>query len=334
MSKIVINNLGKEFKETKALNNFSFESKDNEFVTIVGPSGCGKTTLLRLISGLEEKTTGKIVLNGKDITNIPPEERDIAMVFQSYALYPNMTVYDNLAFPLKMRNINKDVIEEKVKSIAKRLELSELLNRKPSTLSGGQKQRVAIGRALIRNPKMFLFDEPLSNLDASLREKMRSEIISLHKEVGGLFFYVTHDQTEAMAMGDRMIVLNNGEIQQIDKPEEIYNHPVNEFVANFIGVPHINSINNILYSYLCNEIAPSNTFIGIRPEHIDIKEYNEKDLECAIIQFYEILGKEICYHVKYKNENFCITTFNNKKIYDPGDKVICSAEKTNFIIFK
>ena len=334
MSKIVINNLGKVFKETKALNNFTFESKDNEFVTIVGPSGCGKTTLLRLISGLEEKTTGKIFLNGEDITNTPPGERDIAMVFQSYALYPNMTIYDNLAFPLKMRNITKDEIDGKVKSIAKKLELTELLNRKPSTLSGGQKQRVAIGRALIRNPKMFLFDEPLSNLDASLREKMRSEIISLHKEVGGLFFYVTHDQTEAMAMGDRMIVLNNGEMQQIDKPEEIYNHPANEFVANFIGVPHINSINYILYEYLCNEIAPNNTFIGIRPEHIDISDYNGKNSEYTIIQFHEILGKEICYHMKYKNENFCVTTFSNKKIYNPGDKVTCTADKNKFIIFK
>lgn len=334
MTKIRIHDLKKEYKETIALEDFEFESKENEFITIVGPSGCGKTTLLRLISGLEESTSGKIFLNDEDITNLPPEERDIAMVFQSYALYPNLTVYNNLAFPLKMRNVSKNEIDQKVRNIAHRLELDSLLDRKPLTLSGGQKQRVAIGRALIRNPKMFLFDEPLSNLDASLREKMRAEIISLHNEIGGLFLYVTHDQTEAMAMGDRIIVLNNGHVQQIDTPSNIYNHPANLFVAKFIGVPHMNFIDFDTYKYLCKKNSSlTKKYIGIRPEHIEITDFTNDSSEFAVIQFCEMLGKEICYHVKYRNTEFCVLSSSNKRIYKNGEKVSCLANKDKFVMF-
>lgn len=236
MSKVVLKNLIKSYDGKKnIIDNVNLEIEDKEFVVLVGSSGCGKSTILRLISGLENITSGNILIDEKIVNNIPPKDRDIAFVFQSYALYPHLNVYDNMAFGLKMRKFDKKTIDEKVRAAAKALNLEELLERKPKQLSGGQRQRVALGRAIVRNPKVFLMDEPLSNLDANLRVQMRAEIKRLHKELDTTFVYVTHDQTEALTMGDRIVVLNKGKIQQAAAPEVIYNSPKNKFVAGFIG---------------------------------------------------------------------------------------------------
>lgn len=236
MSKVVLKNLVKSYDGVKnIINNIDLEINDKEFIVLVGSSGCGKSTILRLISGLEDITSGDILIDDKIVNNIHPKDRDIAFVFQSYALYPHMSVYDNIAFGLKMRKFNKNDIDIKVREVAKALNLEELLDRKPKQLSGGQRQRVALGRAIVRQPKVFLMDEPLSNLDANLRVQMRAEIKRLHKKLETTFIYVTHDQTEALTMGDRIVVLDKGIIQQIATPEQIYNNPKNKFVAGFIG---------------------------------------------------------------------------------------------------
>ena len=244
MSSVVLKDLVKSYDGKKnIIDNINLEIKDKEFIVLVGSSGCGKSTILRLISGLEEITKGEILIDGKVVNNIHPKDRDIAFVFQSYALYPHMSVYDNIAFGLKMRKYDKKTIDEKVREVAKSLNLEELLDRKPRQLSGGQRQRVALGRAIVRNPKVFLMDEPLSNLDANLRVQMRSEIKKLHKKLQTTFIYVTHDQTEALTMGDRIVVLDKGKIQQADTPDEIYNHPQNKFVAGLIGQMNFIDIN-------------------------------------------------------------------------------------------
>ena len=236
MSSVVLKNLVKSYDGKKnIIDNINLEIKDKEFIVLVGSSGCGKSTILRLISGLEEITSGEILIDDKIVNNVHPKDRDIAFVFQSYALYPHMSVYDNIAFGLKMRKYDKKAIDNKVREVAESLNLTELLDRKPKQLSGGQRQRVALGRAIVRNPKVFLMDEPLSNLDANLRVHMRSEIKRLHQKLQTTFIYVTHDQTEALTMGDRIVVLDKGKIQQADTPEVIYNHPKNKFVAGFIG---------------------------------------------------------------------------------------------------
>ncbi len=244
MSSVVLKNLVKSYDGKKnVIDNIDLEIKDKEFIVLVGSSGCGKSTILRLISGLEEITSGEILIDGKVVNNIHPKDRDIAFVFQSYALYPHMSVYDNIAFGLKMRKYDKKTIDSKVRDVAKSLNLEDLLDRKPRQLSGGQRQRVALGRAIVRNPKVFLMDEPLSNLDANLRVQMRSEIKKLHQKLQTTFIYVTHDQTEALTMGDRIVVLDKGKIQQADSPEEIYNNPKNKFVAGFIGQMNFIDIN-------------------------------------------------------------------------------------------
>lgn len=236
MSSVILKNLVKSYDGKKnIIDNINLEIKDKEFIVLVGSSGCGKSTILRLISGLEDITSGEILIDDKVVNNVHPKDRDIAFVFQSYALYPHMSVYDNIAFGLKMRKYDKKTIDAKVREVAESLNLIELLNRKPKQLSGGQRQRVALGRAIVRNPKVFLMDEPLSNLDANLRVHMRSEIKRLHQKLKTTFIYVTHDQTEALTMGDRIVVLDKGKIQQADTPEVIYNQPKNKFVAGFIG---------------------------------------------------------------------------------------------------
>ncbi len=286
MSNVILKNVRKTYDNKKTvINNVNLEIKDKEFVVLVGASGCGKSTLLRMIAGLEDISDGEIYIGDKKVNNVPPKDRDIAFVFQSYALYPHMTVRENIAFGLKMRKVDKKTIDEKVAQAAEILNLGEYLDRKPKQLSGGQRQRVALGRAIVRNPKVFLMDEPLSNLDAKLRVQMRSEIKKLHEKLQTTFIYVTHDQTEALTMGDRIVVLNNGDIQQVDTPNEIYNNPKNTFVAGFVGSPQMNFIEgkdlgldeNILY--------------GLRPEKVT---NTDGDIKLSVnVDITEMLGSEI-----------------------------------------
>lgn len=243
MGSLLFKNIYKIYPgDVVAVKDFNLEIKDKEFIVLVGPSGCGKSTTLRMVAGLEDISKGELYIDDQLINDVPPKDRDIAMVFQNYALYPHMTVYDNMAFGLKMRKFSKADIDKKVKAAAKSLGIEELLDRKPKALSGGQKQRVALGRAIVRDPKVFLMDEPLSNLDAKLRVQTRAEIIKLHDEIQTTFIYVTHDQTEAMTMGDRIVVMKDGVIQQAATPQELYDNPVNLFVAGFIGSPPMNFI--------------------------------------------------------------------------------------------
>lgn len=283
MSNVILKNVKKIYDKKTVINSIDLEIKDKEFVVLVGASGCGKSTILRMIAGLEEITDGEIYIDDKKVNDIHPKDRDIAFVFQSYALYPHMTVRENIAFGLRMRKVDKETIEKKVQEAAEILDLTEYLDRKPKQLSGGQRQRVALGRAIVRNPKVFLMDEPLSNLDAKLRVQMRSEIKKLHEKLQTTFIYVTHDQTEALTMGDRIVVLDKGVIQQADKPEEIYNNPANTFVGGFIGSPQMNFIDgkdlgldeNILY--------------GIRPEKMITNGEIKKTVNVEIT---ELLGSE------------------------------------------
>ncbi|NJA71289.1 sn-glycerol-3-phosphate ABC transporter ATP-binding protein UgpC, partial [Clostridioides difficile] len=243
MSEVILKNISKLYSNGfNAVKNINIDIKDKEFIVLVGPSGCGKSTTLRMIAGLEEISEGELYIGDKLVNDIEPKDRDIAMVFQNYALYPHLSVYENMAFALKLRKLPKDEIDKKVKEAAKILDLLPLLNKKPKTLSGGQRQRVALGRAIVRNPKVFLMDEPLSNLDAKLRTAMRTEITKLHQQLGTTFIYVTHDQVEAMTMADRIVVMKDGVVQQIATPQDVYDYPANIFVAGFIGAPQMNFI--------------------------------------------------------------------------------------------
>ncbi|MBI4391551.1 MAG: sn-glycerol-3-phosphate ABC transporter ATP-binding protein UgpC, partial [candidate division NC10 bacterium] len=242
MATVVLENLTKRFDEVVAVQSVNLEIQDQEFVVLVGPSGCGKSTALRMIAGLEEITDGKIYIGGRLVNDVPPKDRDIAMVFQNYALYPHMSVYDNMAFGLKLRKFPREEITQRVRDAAEILGIQELLQRKPKALSGGQRQRVAVGRAIVRKPQVFLFDEPLSNLDAKLRVQMRVELKKLHQRLQATILYVTHDQVEAMTMGDRIVVMRDGRIHQVGPPLQVYEHPVNRFVAGFIGSPAMNFI--------------------------------------------------------------------------------------------
>ena len=285
MSNVILKNVRKTYDNNKTvINNVNLEIKDKEFVVLVGASGCGKSTLLRMIAGLEDITSGEIFIGEQKVNNIPPKDRDIAFVFQSYALYPHMTVRENIAFGLKMRKVPKEEIDKKVQHAAEILNLGEYLDRKPKQLSGGQRQRVALGRAIVRNPKVFLMDEPLSNLDAKLRVQMRSEIKKLHEKLQTTFIYVTHDQTEALTMGDRIVLLNNGDIQQVDTPEEVYNNPKNTFVAGFIGSPQINFIDG-------RDLGLNEEILyGIRPEKMNNPN---GDIKLNVeVEISEMLGSE------------------------------------------
>ncbi len=264
MAHISLRQVRKVFGDAVIIPCADLDINKGEFVVFVGPSGCGKSTLLRMIAGLEDTTSGQIVIEGKDVSDVGPSERGLAMVFQSYALYPHMSVRKNIGFPLQMAKVPQSEIDEKVQQAAKTLNLTEYLERKPGQLSGGQRQRVAIGRAIVRNPKAFLFDEPLSNLDAALRVNMRIFILQLHKDLGSTSVYVTHDQVEAMTMADRIVVLNKGHIEQVGSPLELYNHPQSLFVAGFIGSPKMNFIGGDIARKYGAET------VGVRPEHVDI----------------------------------------------------------------
>ena len=285
MSNVILKHVTKIYDKKKVIDNIDLEIKDKEFVVLVGASGCGKSTLLRMIAGLEDITSGEIFIGDKKVNDVQPKDRDIAFVFQSYALYPHMTVRENIAFGLKMRKVDKSTIEKKVQEAAEILDLGEYLDRKPKQLSGGQRQRVALGRAIVRNPKVFLMDEPLSNLDAKLRVQMRSEIKKLHEKLQTTFIYVTHDQTEALTMGDRVVVLDKGHVQQAASPEEIYNNPSNTFVAGFVGSPQMNFID----SECLPNIERKNVIVGIRPE----KMMSGGNIRLsADVEITELLGSE------------------------------------------
>lgn len=319
MAKLSLRGLKKEYaKNSVAVQDFNLEIADKEFIVLVGPSGCGKSTTLRMIAGLEDITEGELYIDDKLVNDVAPKDRDIAMVFQNYALYPHMTVYENMAFSLKLRHVNKTVIDQKVRQAADILGISELLNRKPKALSGGQRQRVAIGRAIVREPKVFLMDEPLSNLDAKLRNQMRTEIILLRKRINTTFVYVTHDQIEAMTLGDRIVIMKDGFIQQIGTPKEVFNSPANLFVAGFIGTPQMNffdvKIEKRSDKYLAvmegaimelggnfgktinDDIIGKDIVLGIRPEHITISDENEANSIPGKVVISELMGSEIYLH--------------------------------------
>ena len=310
MATIELKNIEKSFGNNKVINNFNIKINDGEFIVLVGPSGCGKSTLLRMISGLESVDKGEIHLDNKIINNLIPSKRGIAMVFQSYALYPHMNVYENMSFGLKTEKLEKNEIDKKVKDAAKTLQIEDLLERKPRQLSGGQRQRVAIGRAITRNPKLFLFDEPLSNLDAALRSEMRVEISKLHKQLNTNMIYVTHDQIEAMTLADKIVILNNGNVEQVGTPDEIYNNPSNIFVAEFIGMPKMNILKNGINSVLKELNLETDAYLGIRPEHINTNGDGEIKLDIKV-DLIENLGFEKIIYATFKGQEIRIKTSNN-----------------------
>ena len=320
MASISLNHIKKVYPgDIEVISDLNLQIKDKEFVVLVGPSGCGKSTTLRMIAGLEEISDGEMYIGDRKVNDVAPKDRDIAMVFQNYALYPHMTVYKNMAFALKLRKTPKDEIDRKVHEAAKVLDIEHLLNRKPKQLSGGQRQRVALGRAMVRDPAVFLLDEPLSNLDAKLRTQMRTEIIKLHQKLDTTFVYVTHDQTEAMTMGDRIVVMKGGEIQQADTPQTLYDHPCNLFVAGFIGSPQMNFMDaelgrdadgykltfadqslHFAGSDALSEYVGKTVVFGIRPENLHTS--GEKFTQNAAhtltmhVDIAELMGAEIYAH--------------------------------------
>ena len=316
MGQVTFKNVSKSFGSTNIIDGINLEVHNSEFLVLLGPSGCGKSTTLRLLAGLETVSSGTISINGRDVTELEPRERDIAMVFQNYALYPTMTVAQNIGFGLKAKQIPPKLIKEKVNEIAYLLGLTHLLNRKPNALSGGQQQRVAIGRAIVRKPKVFLFDEPLSNLDANLRLEMRAEIMKLHREIGATTIFVTHDQEEAMAMADRIVIMDNGSIEQIGTPTEIYFQPKTFMVAGFIGNPSMNFIkgkisNKMEISMPIGRIKINALLnlgedieVGIRPEKIKLADSKSKSTEIKVtvlVTYVELLGPRAV--VKMKHES-------------------------------
>ena len=325
-----------------AVQQFSLDIKDKEFIVLVGPSGCGKSTTLRMVAGLEELSGGELIIDGKVMNDVAPKDRDIAMVFQNYALYPHMTVYENMAFSLKLRHTPKDEIDKKVREAARILDITQYLERKPKALSGGQRQRVAIGRAIVRAPKVMLMDEPLSNLDAKLRNEMRAEIIKLRQRIDTTFMYVTHDQTEAMTLGDRIVIMRDGYIQQIGTPQEVFNHPSNLFVAGFIGMPVMNFFDAELKRegdkffvelsgvkvqldekktarLLKNNVQSQPITLGVRPEHTHISATGIP----AKVDVSEMMGSSVHLHVDADGRDVIIIvpTLDMESNYSYGDLV-------------
>ena len=319
MGKITLSNVNKTFGETEVIPSIDLEIENGEFVVFVGPSGCGKSTLLRLIAGLEDVTSGTIKINGKDATRVPPAQRGLAMVFQSYALYPHMSVRKNIAFPLKMAGFNKEDIDQRVEAAAKVLNLTDYLDRRPGQLSGGQRQRVAIGRAIVREPAAFLFDEPLSNLDAALRGNMRLEITELHQKLKTTMIYVTHDQVEAMTMADKIVVLNAGRIEQVGSPLELYRNPRNQFVAGFIGSPKMNFITG-------QDAAKYDAdTIGVRPEHLKLS--TDEGMWEGTVSVSEHLGSDTFLHINVDGIGTINARAGGEFSARPGDHVWLTPEE-------
>ena len=335
-------NLQKTDKGVVAVQQFNLDIADQEFIVLVGPSGCGKSTTLRMIAGLEEISDGELYINGKLMNDVAPKDRDIAMVFQNYALYPHMTVYENMAFSLKLRKVPKAEIDKKVREAAEILDITQYLGRRPKALSGGQRQRVAIGRAIVRDPAVFLMDEPLSNLDAKLRNQMRAEIIKLRKRINTTFIYVTHDQTEAMTLGDRIVIMRDGYIQQIGTPQEVFNNPRNLFVAGFIGTPQMNFFDAKLLRegekffveiggvkikldkekearLLANDVQTQEVTLGVRPEHTVVADEGI----AATVDVSEMMGSSVHLHVNAAGKDVIIIvpTIDVKGHYAMGDTV-------------
>jgi multiple sugar transport system ATP-binding protein len=354
MARVVLEKLCKAFDEVFAVKDASLIVQDREFMVLVGPSGCGKSTTLRMIAGLEEITSGKILIGERLVNDLPPRDRDIAMVFQNYALYPHMTVFDNMAFGLKMRKFTRAEIEQRVREAAEILDIHDLLERKPRQLSGGQRQRVALGRAIVRHPQVFLFDEPLSNLDAQLRVQMRVELKRLHERLQSTAIYVTHDQVEAMTLGDRVVVMKDGNIQQIGEPLEVYSHPRNKFVAGFIGSPAMNFIDAsiteiegelcIQTAEICarvpTDLRPSLTSyngqkitLGIRPE--DLHEGASGDSGQVsldtVVEVVEPLGSEILLNVRLGEQLFVARADSTCRVrHHEKIRLACVPEQIHF----
>jgi multiple sugar transport system ATP-binding protein len=348
MSSLTLKNIYKTYSNGfNAVKDFNLEIDDKEFIILVGPSGCGKSTTLRMIAGLEDISAGELYIDDVLVNDVEPKDRDIAMVFQNYALYPHMTVFENMAFGLKLRKVKKGIIKEKVTEAARILDIEHLLDRKPAALSGGQRQRVALGRAIVREPKVFLMDEPLSNLDAKLRVQMRIEIAKLHQRLNTTFIYVTHDQTEAMTMGTRIVVMKDGVVQQVDTPQALYDTPVNTFVAGFMGSPQMNFIDVKIdraadgtYLTFGNEriklpegkakmledsgFKGNEAVMGIRPEHIhDEEAFLANFPESAVnadVEVTELMGAETYLYLKIEGKNFTARV-NPRTTATPGDTV-------------
>ena len=357
MASVTYDHVYKRFDEVVAVNNLSLEIEDKEFLVLVGPSGCGKSTALRLLAGLEEISEGALKIGDRVVNDVAPKDRDIAMVFQSYALYPHMSVYDNMAFGLKLRDYPKDQIEDRVKNAAEILGITSLLDRKPRQLSGGQRQRVALGRAIVRDPKVFLLDEPLSNLDAKLRVQTRAEITKLHKRLETTFIYVTHDQVEAMTMANRIAVMNHGVLMQVDTPQNLYDSPDNLFVAGFIGSPAMNFFNAELVKEGEDIVVKTNSFavkvpeerraalvghlgkpvvFGLRPEDIHDPNFAppkiiSQEVE-AVVDLTELMGNEIFLFLKSGEDEY-VARVDPRTSYKMGDTVTMAFNMENMHIF-
>jgi len=360
MASLSLKNIVKRYPNGfEAVKDFNLDIADKEFVIFVGPSGCGKSTTLRMIAGLEDISSGELYIDGKLMNDVEPKDRDIAMVFQNYALYPHMTVFDNMAFGLKLRKTPKDEIDKLVHEAARILDLEHLLDRKPKALSGGQRQRVAMGRAIVRNPKVFLMDEPLSNLDAKLRGQMRIEISKLHQRLQATIIYVTHDQTEAMTLGTRIVVMKDGVIQQVDSPQNLYDKPGNKFVAGFIGAPQMNLIDatvakrgsDVTLTFGGNTIAlpegkakkledagyiGKTVALGIRPEDLHDEEAflasSPESVIDATIRVYELLGAEVYLYFDVEDVNFTARV-NPRTTARPGDTIKLALDLTKIHVF-
>ncbi len=334
MSFLELKNIVKEFGPVRTIKGIDLQINRGEFIVFVGPSGCGKSTLLRLIAGLEAVTAGNITLDGRDITDVPSSKRDLAMVFQSYALYPHMTVFDNMSFALKLAKVDVNVRKEKVERAAKILNLTQYLQRTPKEWSGGQRQRVAIGRAIVRAPKVFLFDEPLSNLDAALRGQTRVEIANLHRDLGATTIYVTHDQIEAMTLADRVVVLRDGLIEQVGAPLELYDRPANQFVAQFIGTPQMNVLPAAALPELtriAGSRLPADGSVGVRPEYVRIVAPGQGI--AGKVELVESLGSDTLIHCPVGNDVHLITRQSDRTSLKLGDAVGVEIDSNALLFF-